>query len=228
MRGGTVEVRPCPARRILADAVHAARKGCTARWSRCRDQLLTTVSLCRVHRLRRHGRAHPVRAGALVGLGRAADRAAGLRVSCRPSSRRCRDRRREPAWSVAELPPHHRELVPQHKDLGVLIVVAAGQQAQRRGHLRDTDPSRVPGPTNSNVVPSTATGPNPTTIRTTAPARSRRSASHPPLTANGTSSAPGGGHTLRQARLHVPRHDRHHPSGSGSKTHHMIHGTRLA
>ena len=43
-----------------------------------RDQLLTTVASL-VHRLRRQRRAHPVRAGALVRLGNAAGRTAGLR-----------------------------------------------------------------------------------------------------------------------------------------------------
>ena len=52
-----------------------------------RDQLLTTVSLYWFYRLRRHRRAHPLRAGAFLRLGRATGRAAGSRSSAR--TRRC-------------------------------------------------------------------------------------------------------------------------------------------
>jgi hypothetical protein len=39
---------------------------------------------------------------------------------------------------VAELPLQHSELVPQDKDLGVLVVVAALQQPQQRERIGDT------------------------------------------------------------------------------------------
>jgi hypothetical protein len=44
----------------------------------------------------------------------------------------------EPDRPVAELTLQHGELVPQHQDLSVLVVVAAGEQPQQRNHVRDT------------------------------------------------------------------------------------------
>ena len=61
-----------------------------------RDQLLTTVSLYWFTGSRRHRRAHPLRAGALVRLGRAAGRAAGLRGLRRRRDRTQGDRPRRP------------------------------------------------------------------------------------------------------------------------------------
>jgi hypothetical protein len=40
---------------------------------------------------------------------------------------------------VAELALQHGDLVPQDEDLGVLVVVAAGQQPQQREHVGHTE-----------------------------------------------------------------------------------------
>jgi hypothetical protein len=47
-------------------------------------------------------------------------------------------RRAGTGYVLAELALQHGQLVPQHEDLRVLVLVTARQQPQQREHVRDT------------------------------------------------------------------------------------------
>jgi hypothetical protein len=47
--------------------------------------------------------------------------------------------RLEPDPLVAELALQHAELVPQHEDLGVLVMITSGEKPQQREHVRHTE-----------------------------------------------------------------------------------------